>query len=86
MAKGSYKEFAVIYKRNYVLVSVCLFLAACSASVVNYSAYMPIDHQAKIAVIPFSNYTETPLAGERAMSITAATIESNGFFHVLVYQ
>ena len=76
----------MIHIRNFLLLSVCLCLAACSSTVVNYSSFRPIDHQAKIAVIPFSNYTETPLAGERAMSITAATIESNGFFNVLVYQ
>ena len=59
---------------------------ACTGGVVNYSTYIPVNLNAKIAVIPFSNYTETPLAGERAMSITAATLESRGLINIVVYQ
>lgn len=72
--------------KAYVLLCASFFLWSCAGSVVNYSSPIPIDCHSKIAVIPFSNYTETPLAGERAMSIAAATIESDGFFNVLVYQ
>jgi len=40
----------------------------------------------RTAVVPFSNHTETPLAGERAMSITAAVLESRGVYNLTVYK
>ena len=76
----------MINKRTYFLLGICFLLSACAGRIVNYSAYVPVNLNSKIAVIPFSNYTETPLAGERAMSITAATLESGGFAHVVIYQ
>lgn len=62
------------------------FLFSCTGGIVNYSSCVPIKHNAKIAVIPFVNNTETPLAGERAMSITAAVLESRGVCCISVYQ
>ena len=61
-----------------------LFLNSCT--VVNYSHCVPVDLSAKIAVIPFTNNTETPLAGDRAMSVTAAVLESRGACCLAVYQ
>ena len=76
----------MIKKRELFIGFICLALSACTGSIVNYSPYVPVNVNAKIAVIPFSNYTETPLAGERAMSITAATLESRGLINIVVYQ
>ena len=75
-------------KKRGIIYSVIgsLFLSACTATVLNHSAPVGIQHRTKIAVVPFSNYTETPLAGERAKAITAAVLESRGFRHVVVYQ
>ena len=71
---------------NFILLLTIVLLSACTMGIVQYSACEPIDLHAKIAVIPFANYTETPLAGERAMSITAAILKSRGFCNVVVYQ
>ncbi len=76
-------------KRNLLLqlLGACaLLLGGCADHIVNSSQSVPIAKQAKFVVIPFSNYTETPLAGERAMAITAALLESGGLQHVTVYQ
>lgn len=72
---------------KWVILSLLLFLNACTGGIVNYSACQRcIDPYSKIAVVPFSNHTETPLAGERAMSITAALLESQGFCNLSIYQ
>lgn len=71
---------------RYLCLFVGLILVACTETVVNNSALFPVDLNANIAVIPFVNNTETPLAGERAMSISAAIIESRGLCHVRVYR
>lgn len=76
----------MIRKWRYLLFCLCLSLTACTETVVNNSPIFPVDLRAKIAVIPFVNNTETPLAGERAMSIAAAMIESRGICHVVVYR
>lgn len=70
----------------FSLFALCLFITGCTLGVVNYSSSELVNWSAKIAVIPFSNYTETPLAGERAMSITAAILETRGLRHLVVYQ
>lgn len=74
--------------KKWILSSVMLslFLSACTATILNHSAPIGIQHRTKIAVVPFSNYTETPLAGERAKAITAGVLESRGFRHLVVYQ
>ena len=61
-------------------------MTGCTIGVVNTSSPAPVYLNSKIAVIPFSNYTETPLAGERAMSITAAILETRGISNLVVYQ
>lgn len=61
-------------------------LGACTAKVINYSPCIMVQPGAKIAVVPFSNNTETPLAGERAMSIAAGVLESRGMTNLVLYQ
>ena len=72
--------------KKWIFLSAVAFLSliGCTAHIVQFSSYAPVDLNAKIAVIPFANYTETPLAGERAMSITAAEMESRGIPHLVV--
>lgn len=70
-------------KMKLTLLSVfSLLLMSCTATIINSTKPEPISVHDKIAVISFSNNTETPLAGQRAMSITAATLKSRGFTHV----
>lgn len=71
----------------WVILSLSIFLTGCTGGIVNYSSCPRcIDPCSKIAVVPFSNHTETPLAGERAMSITASLLASRGFCNMSVYQ
>lgn len=76
----------MLKKWIFLIASSLLFLISCTGGIVNYSSCVPVNLNSKIAVIPFSNNTETPLAGERAMSITAAVLESRGACCVAVYQ
>jgi len=75
-----------VLRKWIFLFVVPLFLLTSCASVLNYSSCVPVDLNSKIAIIPFANNTETPLAGDRAMSITAAVLESRGACCVAVYQ
>jgi polysaccharide biosynthesis protein PelC len=75
----------VLRKRIFFIV-VSLFLLNSCTCILNSSRCVPVDLNCKIAVIPFNNNTETPLAGERAMAITAAVLESRGACCVAVYQ
>jgi TolB-like protein len=74
------------YKWKLLTLLGSIFISACTGSIVQHSAAINLNPATKIAVIPFSNYTETPLAGERAMSITAAELQSFGMRNILVYQ
>ena len=70
----------------FLLIFMMMFLCACTGSVINSSAPVPINMHDRMAVLPFSNHTETPLAGERAKSITAALLESKCVYNLAVYQ
>jgi len=70
----------------FLILLLSLFLSACTGQIFNYSSCVPFNHNAKIAVIPFANNTETPMAGERAMSVTAAVMETYGLRNLVVYQ
>ena len=76
----------MLNKKAFFLLSLVLFLSGCTGGVINYSSHGPINLNSKIAVIPLANNTETPLAGERAMSIIAATIESRGLYNIVIYR
>lgn len=73
-------------KLKFFLPFLALFISACTGSIIQHSAPVAINPAYKIAVIPFANNTETPLAGERAMSITAAELQSFGMRNLVVYQ
>lgn len=74
------------YYWKILLLFISMGIASCTGSILQHSPPVLIHPEAKIAVIPFSNYTETPLAGERAMSISAAGLQSLGRRHITVYQ
>lgn len=76
----------MIRKWKFLLVSLPFLLNACTTKIVNHSPCGTVNLAYKTAVVPFSNHTETPLAGERAMSITAAVLESRGVYNLAVYK
>lgn len=69
-----------------MLVFLSIIISACTGSIVKYSSNRLVDLHARVAVIPFSNFTETPLAGEKAMSLTVAGLTTHGMFNLVVYQ
>jgi len=71
---------------KFILASLAIFMSACTGSIIQHSAPILLNPYCKIAVLPFANNTETPLAGERAMSITGAELQSFGIHNVVVYQ
>ena len=71
---------------RFSLLLILVMMSACTTKIVNYSACGKVNFYSKTAVVPFTNNTETPLAGERAMSITAAVLESKGIYNLAVYK
>ena len=53
-----------------------LFLAACST--LDRGQSPEIDRQATWVVVPFANYTETPLAGNRAETVAETLLRAGG--------
>jgi len=76
----------VTRKWNFIIILLSCFLTACTTKIINHSPCNAVNFYYKTAVVPFSNYTETPLAGERAMSITAAVLESRCIYNLVVYK
>lgn len=74
------------YPWKTILIGLSLLITACTGSIVQHSARIYVSPETRIAVIPFANYTETPLAGERAMSITASELQSFGIRNIVVYK
>ncbi|MEM1244683.1 MAG: penicillin-binding protein activator LpoB [Pseudomonadota bacterium] len=66
----------------FLLVSFTLL----SCTTVNYTQPRHLSGHATWAIFPFTNYTETPLAGERASSITAAILRGKGVRRLRVYE
>jgi TolB-like protein len=67
-----------------ILISLWLFsLAGCS--VMGHSPRQELDAQAKWALLPMANYTETPQAGARMTEITGALLGSMGVSQLLRY-
>lgn len=75
----------MVKTRQFILLACLIVLSACAANVINYTVYAPFCLDKKIAIVPFTNNTETPLAGERAMSITAGILRSRGIQRLVAY-
>jgi len=67
-----------------LIIPVFLLISSC-ASVINKSSF-EAKKDAVYAVIPFENYTETPLAGYRVASITEGVLKSKGFKVIRVWK
>ncbi|OMG55131.1 penicillin-binding protein activator LpoB [Azonexus hydrophilus] len=66
--------------RNLLLASLAMILAACST--LDRGTSPELERQAVWVVLPFSNHTETPLAGQRAESIAEALLRTSGLTRV----
>ena len=73
-------------RKIYIFLPIFLiFLLISCASVVNKGTFKG-SKKAIYAVIPFENYTETPLAGYRVASITEGVLKSKGFKVIRVWK
>jgi TolB-like protein len=59
------------------MLAALLLATACST--VDVASRAPVEANARWAVLPFANYTETPQAGSRAASIVEAVLRTHGF-------
>ncbi len=71
--------------RNILTLFLILPLILTCAGVVNKGSFIA-DRKGVYAVIPFENYTETPLAGYRVASITEGVLKSRGFKVIRVWK
>lgn len=65
-------------KKIFVLWLFVLFLAGCSSVVNTEKAKLEFKNKV-LVVLPFENYTETPLAGLRIASIAYGVLNSKGY-------
>ncbi len=65
-------------KNLKVFVSVFILCISCS-TVINKN-FKQLDKGKIYAVLPFKNYTETPMAGHRVASVIEAVLASKGYF------
>lgn len=66
-----------------IIIAGLMVLAACTT--IN-SSRQTVYASAKWGIVPFSNNTEVPQAGYRAMSITSGLLEAKGIRNMLVYK
>lgn len=66
------------------MVAAAAALSACATDALHASPHPRIVGTAITAVLPFSNYTTTPGAGERVASITTSLLITHGLTHTVV--
>lgn len=64
---------------------ILAFLTVISCTTIT-SSHQVVCAQTRWGIVPFTNNTEVPLAGYRAMSITQGLLEAKGARHVQVYK
>lgn len=71
----------------FLCIAFCSLISACTSTKINQSSqWQAFDSHAKWGIMPFTNYTQTPQAGEKAASIMAGLLRSRNIQHVTVYQ
>jgi len=68
-------------KRETLLsLAITLFITACSSPEIQKShTVFPLQKKSKVAVYTFKNYTQTPMAGEKAASLTEGILSAKGY-------
>jgi TolB-like protein len=75
-------RLSVWRKLHVVIVLVAAALASGACAVLDAGPPPVLEANARWAVLPFANHTETPLAGSRAAAIAAALLQSRGLADV----
>jgi len=60
-------------------------LFGCTGMSVNHTRPVYLPTYTPVAILPFTNTTETPQADERAQAILADLLRGHGLYHVMVY-
>ncbi len=66
-------------KISIITLLISIGFLGCSSMQINTSKPSTIDKEAPCAIIPFYNYTQTPLAGFRAASLANAVASQKGY-------
>ena len=72
----SQRQTTLTSLHSLLIGGLFLFLAACST--LDRGQSPEIDRQATWVVVPFANYTETPLAGNRAETVAETLLRAGG--------
>jgi TolB-like protein len=67
----------VISLKKSLFLAIALWMGGC-ANVANYRPGQHIPTDGTIAVLPFKNYTDSPMAGEKAKNILESILVSEG--------
>lgn len=67
-----------------ILTTVVLFLSGCTE--INKSPGINFPAQARLAVLPLSNHTETPQAGKRVTAMLTGILRTSNNYRVVVYR
>jgi len=73
------------FAKGIVMLISGALLCACSTTRIDESNGAPLTPESRYGVVAFTNNTETPLAGDRATSITTGLIRANGMTNVVTY-
>jgi TolB-like protein len=65
--------------RFFTALFTFLFLTACAPMQIQKTKSADIEKKAKIVIIPFYNYTQTPLAGYSAAALSQVILQSHGY-------
>ena len=65
--------------RLYILSTILFLFTACSSMQIQKTETFKPQPQKTIAVLPFYNYTQTPMAGYSAASLAGVILQSRGY-------
>ncbi|GAB6888559.1 pellicle/biofilm biosynthesis outer membrane protein PelC [Desulfothermus okinawensis JCM 13304] len=67
--------------RFYLIIGILFifFISSCGVKVINITNGLTLNKEKKFAVIPFENFTDTPLAGCSVASIVEGILYSRGY-------
>ncbi|MEI8633483.1 hypothetical protein P4S72_18330 [Vibrio sp. PP-XX7] len=68
---------------RYLIVSIALLLSACTTSQISHTVYL--EPQAKVALLPIVNHSQTPLAGASAANILTSLWYQKHLPQLVVY-
>lgn len=80
-----------MYNRKIIFLPFLAFLilnlfgCCCTTSQVNHTCPISLPCATRVALLPFTNATETPQADARAQAITTVLLRSRGINNLLVY-